>query len=179
MIGKLNRGLSKWEKIMMYVGCICILLVMAMTTVDVLMRNILNHSIIGVTELASLMLMPIFTCALPYVQSRQNHIIIEFATEKAPPRLKALLNMFGCAVGAFLFCAIAGKTVGEFVQAITRGDATMGAVRFAIWPAKLVLAVVIVTLILRLVVDILRNIREMCGGLSIADENATANKEGE
>lgn len=178
MIGKIHRGLTKWEQILMYIGSICIVIVMAMTTVDVVLRNIINHSILGVTELSALMLMPIFTCALPYVQARQNHIIIEFATEKAPPKLKAFLNMFGCVVGAFIFCSIAQKAVTEAVKALTRGDATMGAVSFVIWPAKMILAVVIVTLILRLVVDILRNIREMCGGQSISEENTAVAKEG-
>lgn len=177
MIGKINRGLSKWENILMYIGCIGIVIVMAMTTVDVLLRNLANHSLIGATELCSLLLMPIFTCALPYVQSRQNHIIIEFATEKAPPKLKTVLDIFGCLVGAFIFCSIAEKAVTEALKALTRGDATMGAVSFVIWPAKMILAVVIITLILRLIVDIARNIRSLCGGMSIAEENMSMDKE--
>lgn len=155
---KIDYFWSKWELVLVYLGGIAMLAAMLLTTADVLMRNFLNRSILGAPELVSLLLMPIFVCALPYIQKLHGHVILEFATEKAPEKVKEILNIFGMAVGAFLFCSIAVKTVQAAVDSLIRLDQAMGAVRYYIWPAKVVLAVVVICMIVRLVLDILLTI---------------------
>lgn len=163
MIYKIHHGLSKWEKILMYVGCVAIVIAMLLTTVDVLLRNTIGKALVGSTELVSLLLMPIFTGALPYVQSKSSHIILEFATDKVPEKVKYTLDSLGCAVGAFIFIACAKKCVTEAIRSLVRMDTIMGAVQLVIWPVKFMLAIVVLTLIVRLVVDIGRNICRICG----------------
>lgn len=158
---KIDDIWSKWEMLLVYIGGIAMLAAMLITTADVLMRNILNKSILGAPELVSLLLMPIFVCALPYIQRLHGHVILEFATEKAPEKLKEIFNIFGMAVGAFLFCSIASKIVTAAIDSYTRLDKTMGAVSYYIWPAKFILAIVVLSMIVRLVLDILLTIGKL------------------
>ncbi len=156
--------------LLVYIGGIAILAAMLLTTADVLMRNILNKSILGAPELVSLLLMPIFVCALPYIQKLHGHVILEFATEKAPERIKEILNIFGMAVGTFLFCSIAVKTVEAAMDSLTRLDKTMGAVSYYIWPAKMILALVVICMIVRLILDILLTIGKLTAPQAPAQE---------
>ena len=114
MFGVLKKAEHIWSKLelfLLYIGSIAMLICMALITVDVIMRNIFNSSIIGVSELVSLLLMPVFTCALPYIQSKKAHIILEFATEKASPRIQTILDIFGMIVGLVLFSVVAQKCI--------------------------------------------------------------------
>lgn len=147
--------------VLVFIGSIAMMVAMLLTTADVLMRNILNKSILGTTELVSLLLMPIFVCALPYIQKLHGHVILEFATEKAPQKLKHVLDMFGMAVGTFLFSSIAVKVVQAAIDSFMRLDKTSGAVTYYIWPAKAVLAIVVICMIVRLIVDILLTIGKL------------------
>lgn len=147
--------------VLVFIGSIAMVVAMLLTTGDVLLRNFLNKSILGATELVSLLLMPIFVCALPYIQKLHGHVILEFATEKAPEKVKEVLNMFGIAVGTFLFCSIAVKVVQAAIDSFARLDKTMGAVSYYIWPAKVILAVVVLCMIVRLVLDILLTIGKL------------------
>lgn len=170
VIHKVDHAWSKWEMVLVYIGGAAILVAMVLTTADVLMRNLINKSILGAPELVSLLLMPIFVCALPYIQRLHGHVILEFATEKAPEKVKEVLNMLGMAVGTFLFCSIAAKTVSAAIDSFTRLDKTMGAVSYYIWPAKFVLAIVVVCMIVRLVLDILLTIGKLGEGRAPAQE---------
>lgn len=157
-VKKIDFFWSKWEMVLVYIGGIAMLAAMLLTTADVLMRNFLNKSILGAPELVSLLLMPIFICALPYIQKHHGHVILEFATEKAPEKVKHVLDIFGMAVGTFLFCSIAAKVVSTAIDSYVRLDKTMGAVSYYIWPAKFILALVVICMIIRLVLDILLTI---------------------
>ena len=130
VLEKAEHMWSKFELFLLYIGAIAMLICMTLITVDVIMRNIFHSSIIGVSELVSLLLMPVFTCALPYIQSKKAHIILEFATEKASPRIQTVLDIFGMIVGLALFSVVAQKCVEAAINAFIRLDRTAGLVSY-------------------------------------------------
>lgn len=164
VVEKVEHIWSKFEMFLLYIGAIAMLICMTLITVDVIMRNIFNSSIVGVTELASLLLMPIFTCALPYIQSKKAHIILEFATEKAPPKVQAILDIFGMLVGLVLFAVVAQSCVTSAIDSFVRLDRTAGLVTFYIWPARACLAIVVISMIVRLILSTVLSIRDLTTG---------------
>lgn len=152
---KIENGWGKWELVLLLIGGVAVLVVMIATTADVIARNLLSSSILGTTDLVSLMLLPSFTCALPYIQARKGQIILEFATEKAPAAIKKWLNIFGMAVGVFLFSSIISKCYGMMLQSYAKGDITSGIVNYPIWPFRLILAIVVTSTLVRLALDII------------------------
>ncbi len=158
VIRTLDKGWSKWETVLLLIGGIGVLAVMVITTADVIARNFFNSSVSGATELVSMLLLPSFTCALPYVQARRGQIILEFATEKAPAVVKKWLDIFGIVVGIFLFGSIVSKAFSMFVQSYTRSDITSGVVAYPIWPFRLILAVVVASMIVRLLLDLIETV---------------------
>lgn len=169
---KIDAAWNKYETVLVYIGCIAIVIAMLLTSADVVLRNFANKSILGTTELVQLLLMPIFMCALPYIQRLHNHVILEFATEKAPQKVKLALDTFGMLVGLFLFSAIAVKAVQTGIDSFMRLDITSGAVHYYIWPAKFCLALVVLSLIVRLVIDVLLNIGKLLAPANRADEES-------
>ena len=151
----IEKGWRKWELALLLFGGAASLAVMALTTADVIARNCANSSIPGAMELVSLLLLPAFTCALPYIQARRGQIILEFATEHAPSGVKKWLDLFGMGIGIFLFVSIAPKCWTLMVQAFSRGDITSGVVSFPIGPFRLILTVVAVSMVARLALDML------------------------
>lgn len=167
---KIDSVWSKYEMILVYIGCAAILVAMLLITADVILRNFANKSILGASELVELLLMPMFMCALPYIQRIHNHVILEFATEKAPQKVKLALDIFGMLVGLFLFSSIAAKSVQSAIDSFVRLDITSGAVHFYIWPAKFCLALVVLSLIVRLVLDIFLSVGKLASPSEKAGE---------
>lgn len=152
---------SKVEYILNILGGICIAAAAFLTTADVLLRNTVNISIIGTTEIVALLLMPIFVFAIPYVQGKRGHIIIEFFTEKCAPKVKKILDLFGVCIGIFLCSAIIRLAFSAAITSLLRKDMAAGAIALYIWPIRLILAIAIAVLLVRLVIDFFAIILEI------------------
>jgi TRAP-type C4-dicarboxylate transport system permease small subunit len=151
---KISSIWSKWEMLLVAIGCLAIFAVMCLTTVDVIMRNTVGKSLLGVMELISLLLMPIFVGALPRVQAISRNIILEFATEKASEAAKTVFDIFGCLVGGFVFISISKKLSDTAIASFSKMDMTQGVAAYPIWPIRAILALTVLTMVVRIVLDI-------------------------
>lgn len=153
LLKKIDRYYGKWENVLIVLGCLCTFICVVLITADVLMRNIAKVSISGTTEIVQMMVLPIFLCALPYVQRKGANITMTFAEDKMSDRMKIILDLMGIAIGFFFFAIISQRSFSFAIEALVKGDTTSGAVPIPTWPAKMLMAIIIATLIIRLIID--------------------------
>lgn len=153
LMRSIDRVWDKVEYVLTFIGGLCILACVLLISADVLLRNFVNRSIIGTTEIVSLLLMPVFMFGLAHVQRRKGHIVLEFATEKCSVVVKKILDLFGVLLGAFLCGAIVKRAFSMAIGSLQRGDVAAGAITLLIWPIRFALAVAIAILLIRLIID--------------------------
>ncbi len=161
LLNTFNGYVSIWNKILLGVGSIAALMVMVLTTADVVGRNLFNSSISGVSELVSLLLLPIFMCSISFIQSQKSHVMLEFATEKAGAVAKMILELLGIGIGLFLFISIMNVGFSNFLSSYVANEVSSGMVKIPIWPFKLFLFISIITLVVQLGLDFMLDICKM------------------
>lgn len=86
-----------------FVGMIVFLVMMLLTTGDVIGRGILNMPIPGAYELTSYMLSVIVLLGLGYSQQIDQHVRVEVLVNKLSPRGQLILNFMLTLVGIIFF----------------------------------------------------------------------------
>jgi TRAP-type C4-dicarboxylate transport system permease small subunit len=129
--------LERLEKVGASFSSAIIMAAMFMITADVLMRYVFNHPMAGAYESAELMMPGIVFLAIAYVQSRRGHINIDFFTGPLSQGTKAVLDIFGLAVGLFIFPIVTWQGGIQFWKAWVTGDHSMGIVKVPFWPGWL------------------------------------------
>lgn len=153
LLKKIDKYYGKWENVLVVFGCLCTFVCVILITADVLMRNIARVSIQGTSEMVQMMVLPIFLCALPYVQRKGANITMKFAEDKMSDLTKLILDLMGIAIGIFFFAIISKRAFTFAIEAFVKGDTTSGSVPIPIWPAKMLMAIIVATLIIRLIID--------------------------
>jgi TRAP-type C4-dicarboxylate transport system permease small subunit len=85
-------------------------LVIAMTCASVLGRNTVGAAITGDFELTGVATGIAIALFMPWCQLQRGHIIVDFFTAKAPPRVVDALDRLGCLVLAALMAVLAWRT---------------------------------------------------------------------
>lgn len=73
---------------------VVLFLMMSLTMADVLVRKLINHSILGTVELTELMLVVVVFCSLAKCQVDEGHIKIDFIMRKFSGRTQKLIDVF-------------------------------------------------------------------------------------
>ena len=76
---------------------------MCMITAEVLMRKILNSSILGYLELTELMMVLIVFCSLAFCEANDGHIKIDLIMSKLSPRAQAIFKFITQCICFILF----------------------------------------------------------------------------
>jgi len=98
---------------------------MVMTMADVLVRKLLNSSILGAVEITELLMTVTIFCSLAQCQVNNGHIQVDLIYKKLTPRLQKIcdvLTQFGCSV---LFFFVSLGTFHHAVNMKEWGEMTM------------------------------------------------------
>jgi TRAP-type C4-dicarboxylate transport system permease small subunit len=157
----LSRKQAVVERAMAYLGAMCVMAMMFITTVDVILRYVLNRPIQDSFELSQFLLVGLVFLGVPYLQSIRGHVNVQFLTARLSPAAKGVLGLTGHVIGLFAFAVVTWQT-GYFAwQAWDRNDFTMGIVQYPLWPAKSVIPLGTGMLCLRLLMDILQDTQQI------------------
>lgn len=88
-------------------GAVLLFVLMAVTFVDVLGRNVINKPLTGASELTEVLLALIIFLMLPQVALRQQHIVIDLIDGVAGRIGRAVLDIFAALISAAMFGLIA------------------------------------------------------------------------
>jgi TRAP-type C4-dicarboxylate transport system permease small subunit len=120
---------------------VALLAVMAVLgTVDVLALNILGKPVPSATEIASAMLPIAVMLAMSYAQQQRANITVDLFSKHFPERARRFLLFVALVLGAFVFVMLAWGAWRLALDSLAVRETAVAAVRFPVWPTKLIFA---------------------------------------
>ena len=161
MMRKIALGQNSFESMLAIVAAGIIMIMMFLTTIDIVLRYIFSSPLPGAYELQEFLLVGVVFLSLGYIQSLKGHLIVDIATSRMSPRHQTFFNILSYIICLFIFCIITWQTGVRAWIAFDEGQVREGLVRYPLWPAKLMIPIGTGLLCLRLVRDILVDIGKL------------------
>ena len=146
------------------VGGVCMLMSMFLGVADVVGTQVLSVPVPGPRELTESTMVVIVFGALTYAQIRRAHIRVELVYLRTPPRVQAALDVLAGVCGLVFFGLLLWQAVHEALYSLQIGEATVGLIRFPLYPARFVLAAGTALLVLRLLLDLVADVPRIVTG---------------
>ena len=166
-LARITRGQNAVERWLGIVSAAIIMLMMFLTSTDVLMRYVFNSPLVGGFELQEFLLVGVVFLSLAYVQSLRAHFNVDLITSRLSPRAQAVLLIVGHIICIFVFAIITWQSGFRAWVAWSTGQTREGLISFPLWPAKSMIPIGTGLLCLRFIWDILADshrLRSMSGG---------------
>jgi TRAP-type C4-dicarboxylate transport system permease small subunit len=144
---------------------------------DVIGTEFLGHPVLGTLEFTESTMVLIVFGALAFAQERRAHIRVELLYGFAGPRGKSFMEAVTHIVAFLFFGLVAWQGLGELIYSWEMKEATMGSVRFPLYPARFFLLLGAVLLLLRLAIDIVQDIGRLRRGEPPPETAAPAQRE--
>lgn len=146
------------------VGGIGTMAAMLLGTIEVVGTQMLHTPVPGALELTESTMVLIVFGALAYAQIRRSHIRVELIYTNMGPRVRAAMDVFADICALVFFSLLLWQAYHEAVYSLQIGEATVGLIRFPLFPARIILAVGTGLLILQLILDLITDIRRIIDG---------------
>lgn len=176
LLSFLRRTKSRAESIATHFSCAIVLVMVLLSTADVICRYVFNSPIPGGVELEVMCLIALIYLGLPYVQSIRGHINLEILHSHVTPITQKYLTIFGHIVCLVPFAMITWQGSMQAIKSWMTGEFEPGIVRYPLGPAKTAIAIGALLFCLRLISDIVIDFRNITAGTkngAEVKENAT------
>jgi TRAP-type C4-dicarboxylate transport system permease small subunit len=147
------------------------LMSMFLGVADIVGTQILLIPVPGPRELTESTMVLIVFGALAYAQIRRAHIRVEIFYLRAGPRTRAGMDVITDLAAITFFGLLLWQAYLEARYSIRIGEATVGYIRFPLWPARVTLAAGTALVILRLLVDLIIDLGRVRTGEPLDGEN--------
>ncbi|MFC1980963.1 TRAP transporter small permease subunit [Chloroflexota bacterium] len=155
----MRKILERAEKGLALVGALCVLVLMVFTSADVSGRYIFNHPLAGAYEISEVLLVGIVFLAAAYVQAQRGHIKVVLFERFLSKRTITKLEILGIVVGLCTFSIMAWQSSLFAWKAWITKEYYWGLVDLPLWPGKLAVAIGFMLLSVRLVYDMVSDLR--------------------
>lgn len=156
----LSRIVERLALIVLLIGGVGMLFSMFLGVADIVGTQVLLIPVPGPRELTESTMVLIVFGALAYAQIRRAHIRVELVYFQMPPRVRAVMDVITDLAAITFFGLILSQAVTEALYSYQIGEATVGLIRFPLWPARFTLAagcaLMILQLVLHLIEDVIR-----------------------
>jgi TRAP-type mannitol/chloroaromatic compound transport system permease small subunit len=139
---------------MVLLGSVGLMLSMLICVADVLGTNLLGSPVDGTLEITESTMVLIVFGALAFTQEKRGHIRVEILHGLMGPRVKSLMDFFTHFLALLFFALMAWHSIGELTYSWEMKEATMGTIRFPLYPARALLTAGLALLILQLMLDV-------------------------
>ncbi len=146
------------------VGGVGMLMSMFLGVADVVGTQVLHVPVPGPRELTESTMVVIVFGALTYAQIRRAHIRVELVYLRTPPKVQAALDVLAGLCGLVFFGILLWQAVNEALYSLQIREATVGLIRFPLYPARFVLAAGTALLVLRLILDVIADVPRIATG---------------
>jgi TRAP-type C4-dicarboxylate transport system permease small subunit len=163
---RLSATLSRLALGLLLLGAVGMIVSMLLGVADVVGTKFLDWPVPGTLEVTESTMVLIVFGALAYTQERRNHIRVELLYAHVGPRWKSFMELVTHAVAFAFFALVAWQGIGELRYSWEIREATMGTVRFPLYPARFLLALGALLLLLRLALDIVEDFGRLVRGES-------------
>jgi len=155
-------------------GAAGMIISMVLGFADVVGTKFFDWPVPGTLEITESTMVLIVFGALAYTQSHRGHIRVEIVYNWQGPRGKAFMDAVTHLVAFAYFALVCWQGAAEAMYSWEIDEATMGTVRFPLYPARIMLVVGTLLLLMLLVLDLVEDLRRMIRGDSASDEASPA-----
>jgi len=105
-----------------WIGSLALLSMMVLTVIDVAGRYLLNTPILGAFELTENLVLLVTFAFLGYTQTCKRHISVAVVSDRMPPKVRFVSNLFNRIVALALFMLITGMAALKALELIRTGE---------------------------------------------------------
>ncbi len=149
--------LERLALIILLIGGVGLLMSMFLGVGDVIGTQVLKAPLPGARELTESTMVLIVFGALAYAQIQRSHIRVELLYTRMGPRTQAVMDVCAGLAALLFFSLLLWQAVNEALLSIELNEATVGLIRFPLYPARIILAAGTALLIVRLVIDVIED----------------------
>ena len=145
-------------------GSVGMMISMLICVADVVGTNFLDYPVPGTLEITESTMVLIVFGALAFTQEKRGHIRVEILHGYMSRRVQSFFDLVTHALAFVFFVLLAWYSVGELTYSWEIGEATMGTIRFPLYPARTLLTAGAVLLVLQLALDVIEDFGRMWRG---------------
>jgi TRAP-type mannitol/chloroaromatic compound transport system permease small subunit len=149
---------------MVLLGSIGLMLSMFICVADVIGTNFFDWPVPGTLEITESTMVLIVFGALAYTQEKRGHIRVEILHGFMSPRIKSLMDAITHFLALVFFVLLGWYSIGELTYSWELKEATMGTIRFPLYPARTLLTIGVALLIVQLALDVIMDVGRMLRG---------------
>ena len=172
---KISEWVRKLALVLLLMGALGMIISMLLGFADVVGTKFFGWPVPGTLEITESTMVLIVFGALAFTQSQRGHIRVEIFYTNRSPRTKAFMDAVTHLVAIAFFALVAWQGFNEALYSLEIGEATMGTIRFPLFPARLLLVVGCVLLLVQLGLDLIQNVRHMISGEAGAEQQTQTN----
>lgn len=155
MLARLDRAAAR-------LAAVAIVVMMAVGAADVVLTW-LGRPLPGAFELTESLMVACVFLAIAQAQAANHHIRVDVLLRAAGPQSRAALDVIAHLGSLVLYGAIAYFGWRQFGTSFAGGEYASGIVRFALWPARLALALGTTLMTAQALVDLATAVRALAG----------------
>lgn len=152
---KIRVIFEKIENVFINISLLSIFLMMLAIFADVTMRYIFNSPIPGITEMSGdyFMVLIVFL-AISYTHKENGHVKADVIESRLSKKMKVILDIFKGLLIILVLSIIFISSINIFFEYLQNDVRSVGSIEYLIAPAYLVIAIGLLLMIIRLVLNI-------------------------
>lgn len=158
------RVLERLALAILLIGGLGLLMSMFLGVGDVIGTQFLKSPLPGAKELTESTMVLIVFGALTYAQIQRSHIRVELLYTRMGPRTRAVMDVIADLAAILFFSLLLWQAINEAMFSIQLKEATVGLIRFPLYPARIILAAGTALLIVRLLIDLYEDLQRVRTG---------------
>ena len=167
-MNKLSKWMEKLALGLLLMGALGMITSMLLGFADVVGTKFFGWPVPGTLEVTESTMVLIVFGALAYTQRLRGHIRVEIFYTERGPRTKAFMDIVTHLVAIAYFGLIAWQGAHEAIYSLQISEATMGSIRFPLFPARALLVAGTVLLLMQLLIDVAADVGRMIRGETAA-----------
>ncbi|MCF8466652.1 MAG: TRAP transporter small permease [Sneathiella sp.] len=150
------NGFHYFEKSLVLVAGVAVVLILAITTLSVIGRYLLGAPIPDDVVMNEFLMVFVVFLPFAYVQSQREHIMVTLFTEKLSDRSNMILDAFGYLIGLVFFAIMTYSAFHYFLDAWITGNYMEGPLALPEWPVRFIFFTGILMFTLRFAIDFIK-----------------------
>jgi TRAP-type C4-dicarboxylate transport system permease small subunit len=149
------RGIAwRLNRVAAALGCAALLAMIALITLQVVMRRFFNSPIDYTDEVSGYLLVAVTLCGLSYAMEKGDHIRVDMGLDRLPPRVLRGLRVAWCMVGLAFSAVLVFETARYAIESVRLGSVSIDS-QTLVWPIQALLPAGFALLGLELVAQLL------------------------
>jgi TRAP-type C4-dicarboxylate transport system permease small subunit len=165
-----SKIVERLALVVLLIGGMGMLFSMFLGVADIVGTQVLLIPVPGPRELTESTMVLIVFGALAYAQIRRSHIRVELVYFQMPPRVRAVMDVITDLAAIAFYGLILQQAIGEAQYSLQINEATVGLIRFPLWPARFILAAGCALMILQLALHLIEDLIRIKTGVGLEND---------